>query len=179
MCCSILKRFYLQWKAFDLLTRWGIFCGWWRYWRPVTSQTMVTIFCCTVDVIFTYRKILPNLVDSSWWRWFLRGILASQKQRKIWNEKSYSFSHLISVGIVVQRRQTVVYREHPIIELAWRLGSSLPHFHQGTGFTQTKSFHHQLGNFFLNLLIKNCMRNHILCLTTGIFFALPRKEKKR
>ena len=28
------------------------------------------------------------------------------------------FSHLISVGIVVQRGQTVVYREHPIIELA-------------------------------------------------------------
>ena len=28
------------------------------------------------------------------------------------------FSHLISVGIVVQRRQTVVYGEHPIIELA-------------------------------------------------------------
>ena len=35
---------------------------------------------------FTYRKILPNLVKSSWFWWILRGILANQKQKNILNE---------------------------------------------------------------------------------------------
>ena len=30
---------------------------------------------------FTYRKILPNLVNSSWFWWIIRGILANQKRK--------------------------------------------------------------------------------------------------
>ena len=30
-------------KPLILLTRWGIFYGWWRCWRPVTLPTMVAI----------------------------------------------------------------------------------------------------------------------------------------
>ena len=30
-------------KPLIFLTRWGIFYGWWRCWRPVTSPTMVAI----------------------------------------------------------------------------------------------------------------------------------------
>ena len=35
--------FTFSWKPLILLTRWGIFYGWWRCWRPVTSPTMVAI----------------------------------------------------------------------------------------------------------------------------------------
>ena len=37
--------------------------------RPQVSSVNGSIiwqFCCTTDVILTYRKILPNLVDNSW-----------------------------------------------------------------------------------------------------------------
>ena len=53
ICCSISKRFCLQWKTFDLLNkmmRWGTFYGWWRYWRPVTSPTMFAILDFTFNV---------------------------------------------------------------------------------------------------------------------------------
>ena len=30
--------FTFSWKPLILLTRWGLFYGWWRCWRPVTSQ---------------------------------------------------------------------------------------------------------------------------------------------
>ena len=43
ICCSISKRFYLQWKAFDFLEKWGQFFALWRCWRPVTSPNMVAI----------------------------------------------------------------------------------------------------------------------------------------
>ena len=36
--------------------------------------------------LFTYRKILPHLVDSSWLWCIMRGILANQKRRNILNE---------------------------------------------------------------------------------------------
>ena len=35
---------------------------------------------------FMYWKILPNLVDSSWLRWIVHGILANQMWRNILNE---------------------------------------------------------------------------------------------
>ena len=35
--------FTFGWKPLILLTRWGMFYGWWRFWRTVTSPTMVVI----------------------------------------------------------------------------------------------------------------------------------------
>ena len=43
ICCSILNNFTFSGKPLMFLTRWGIFYGWWRCWRPVTSPTMVAI----------------------------------------------------------------------------------------------------------------------------------------
>ena len=37
-------------KPLIFLTRWGIFYGWWRRWRPVTSPTMVTILAVNLDL---------------------------------------------------------------------------------------------------------------------------------
>ena len=45
ICYSISKRFSLEWKVL----RWGIFYGWWRCWRPVTSPGMVAILAAILD----------------------------------------------------------------------------------------------------------------------------------
>ena len=39
----IWNDFAFSGKPLIFLTRWGIFYGWWRCWRPVTSPTMVAI----------------------------------------------------------------------------------------------------------------------------------------
>ena len=36
-------------KPLIFLTRWGIFYGWWRCWRPVTSTIMVAILAAILD----------------------------------------------------------------------------------------------------------------------------------
>ena len=41
--------FTLGGKHLIFSTRWGIFYGWWRCWRPVTSQTMVAILAAIFD----------------------------------------------------------------------------------------------------------------------------------
>ena len=41
ICSGISKRFQLSGKPLIFLTRWGIFYGRWRCWRPVASPTMV------------------------------------------------------------------------------------------------------------------------------------------
>ena len=41
-------------KLLILLTRWGIFYVWWRYWRPVMSPTMVAI------LDFTKNRPVPS-----------------------------------------------------------------------------------------------------------------------
>ena len=46
ICCSVSKRFYLQWKAFDLLYKMRYM---WRCWGPVTSPTMVAILAAILD----------------------------------------------------------------------------------------------------------------------------------
>ena len=40
-----LEFWYVAFSGKPLIfsTRWGIFSGWWRYWRPVTSPTMSSI----------------------------------------------------------------------------------------------------------------------------------------
>ena len=43
ICCSISKRFHLQWKVLIFLTRWAIFYGWWLCWKSATSQNMVAV----------------------------------------------------------------------------------------------------------------------------------------
>ena len=37
-------------KPLIFSTRWGIFYGWWRCWRPVTLLTMVAILAAILDV---------------------------------------------------------------------------------------------------------------------------------
>ena len=49
ICCSILKRFYPKWKAFDLLNEIKYILWGWRCWRPVTSPTMVAILAAILD----------------------------------------------------------------------------------------------------------------------------------
>ena len=46
ICCSVSKRFYLQWKAFDLLYKMRYM---WRCWGSVTSPTMVAILATILD----------------------------------------------------------------------------------------------------------------------------------
>ena len=52
ICCSISKRFYHQWKAFNLLYKMRYILGWWRCWGPVTSPTIVAILAA----IFNFTK---------------------------------------------------------------------------------------------------------------------------
>ena len=53
--CSFLyvavfwNDFTFSGKPLIFLTRWGIFYGWWRCWRPVTSPTMVAILAAILD----------------------------------------------------------------------------------------------------------------------------------
>ena len=58
ICCSNSNRFYLylQRKAFDLFTRWGLLYGW---WRPVTSTNMVAILAAILD--FTNNHFTPYI----------------------------------------------------------------------------------------------------------------------
>ena len=46
ICCSISKRFYLQWKPFDLLYKMRYI---WRCWGTVTSPTKVAILAAILD----------------------------------------------------------------------------------------------------------------------------------
>ena len=46
ICCSFSKRFYLQWKPFDLLYKMRYI---WRCWGPVTSPTKVAILAAILD----------------------------------------------------------------------------------------------------------------------------------
>ena len=41
--------FIFSGKPLSCLTRWGIFYGWWRSWRPVTSPTIVAILDAILD----------------------------------------------------------------------------------------------------------------------------------
>ena len=43
ICYSISKRFAVSGKPLIFSTRSGIFYGWWRCWRSVTSPKMVAI----------------------------------------------------------------------------------------------------------------------------------------
>ena len=43
------KDFTFSRKPLIFLTRWGIFYGWWRCWRPVTSPTMVAILAAILE----------------------------------------------------------------------------------------------------------------------------------
>ena len=57
-CAVFGNDFAFNGKPLILLTRWGIFYGWWRYWRPVTSPTIVTIFAAILD--FTKNRPVPS-----------------------------------------------------------------------------------------------------------------------
>ena len=46
---QLLNANISQSKPLIFLTRSGIFYGWWRCWRPVTSPTMVTILAVILD----------------------------------------------------------------------------------------------------------------------------------
>ena len=43
-------------KPLIFLTRWGIFYGWWRCWRPVTSPTMVAILAAILDFTKNWKS---------------------------------------------------------------------------------------------------------------------------
>ena len=44
------KDFAFSGKPLIFLTRWGIFYGWWRCWRPVTSPTMFVISAAILKI---------------------------------------------------------------------------------------------------------------------------------
>ena len=48
-------------------------------------------YAAQLTSFFTYRKILPNLVDNSWLWWIMRGILANQKWRNIFERIIIAF----------------------------------------------------------------------------------------
>ena len=43
-------------KPLIFLTRWGIFYGWWRCWRPVTSPTIVAILAAILDFTKNWKS---------------------------------------------------------------------------------------------------------------------------
>ena len=55
-----------------------------------------------------YRKILPNLVDSSWLWWIMHGILANQKQRNILHE--YQLTYWNSPLHALQLKEFFIYQ---------------------------------------------------------------------
>ena len=72
------------------------------YSLPKTTQPRPQVFsvncsiiwqiCCTIGVIsFTYRKIFPNLVDSSWLWWIMCGILAIRNGELFWMNNNCIF----------------------------------------------------------------------------------------
>ena len=68
--CNLLKWFFLQWKAFDLLYRGGIFYGWWRRCRSVTSPIMVAIdFIKNWNQVKTVHHFIHKLYHYSWKNW--------------------------------------------------------------------------------------------------------------
>ena len=48
---------------------------------PLDPPLVFWQLCCQIDIIFTYCKILPNLVSSCWLWWMTCVILANQKWR--------------------------------------------------------------------------------------------------
>ena len=58
-----------------------------------------------------YRKILPNLVDSSWLWWIMHGILANQKQRNILHE--YYLINLLKQSSACTTAKRVLYLSIP------------------------------------------------------------------
>ena len=49
LCTVFWSDFTFSGKPLIFLTRWSIFCGWWRCWRPMTSPTMVAILAAMLD----------------------------------------------------------------------------------------------------------------------------------
>ena len=58
--------FTLSWKPLIFLTRWGIFYGRWRCWRPVTSPTMVTILVLPRIINQVTAARNGNFLCSTW-----------------------------------------------------------------------------------------------------------------
>ena len=49
-CVAVFRNdFAFSGKTLIVSTRWGMFYGWWRCWRPVTSLTMVAILAAILD----------------------------------------------------------------------------------------------------------------------------------
>ena len=48
--------FTFSWRPLIFLTRRGIFYGWWRCWRPVTSPTVFVILAAILDFIKNWKS---------------------------------------------------------------------------------------------------------------------------
>ena len=50
------------------------------------GNSEMVYYAAQLTSFLTYLRILPNLVDSSWLLWIIRGILANQRRGNIFNE---------------------------------------------------------------------------------------------
>ena len=66
------------------------------------------------------------------------------------NEVSFNKSNLVSIRIMVKRRQPMVYRGNAMIQLLCRSASNIQQ--RSSRLQQPECFHHQLSNFLFNLI---------------------------